>query len=329
MLVLVAGVFGALVIFAATKRDAPAPDAPPPAVTPTPATVRPTPEPADPMGEEEAARVRLESERRGRVLFEAKAEQERRERELGAKQRDRARLESALDEARRQLDRGDPDAALEALTVDVRSLAEAAGKGSVVRGALSERAAAIRVDEGRRSRVDQALARVTLAIDEEKFLTASQLLEEARSLDPRSGRVKLVAERLRRAENAPPETRYPLRCSSCSADLGASISFPPGRDPGDRLRGYFCEACAPAQAAARADAERSREEARSLEVLDQALAVVAEGRGPEELRARVRAKLDEALGLGALRARVVGVEEAAAKLVEAAGEVAAEKPIAP
>lgn len=126
--------------------------------------------------------------------------------------------------------------------------------------------------------------------------------------------------------SAGPEDVYALRCSSCSAELGATISFPTGRDPGDRLRGYYCEACAPAQADARAVAERAREEARSLEVLDQALAVVAEGRGPDQVRARVRAKLDEALGLGALRARVVGVETAAAKLIEAAGEVAESEP---
>lgn len=120
------------------------------------------------------------------------------------------------------------------------------------------------------------------------------------------------------AEKARPDDVYVLRCSACAASLGSTVSFPRGRDPGDRLSGYYCEACAPAQAEARAGVAKAREEARSLEILDRAADVLAAGLGPEDVRARLRAKLEAALGVGALRDRIDNAERLAAAAMAAA-----------
>ena len=127
------------------------------------------------------------------------------------------------------------------------------------------------------------------------------------------------------SEKARPDDVYPLRCSTCSADLGASISFPSGRDPGDRLSGYYCEACAPAQAEARAVVAKAREEARSLELLERAADVLAAGLGPEDVRARLREKLEAALGVGALRDRIDNAERLASAAMTVADEKAKAK----
>jgi hypothetical protein len=120
---------------------------------------------------------------------------------------------------------------------------------------------------------------------------------------------------------ARPDDVYPLRCSTCSADLGASIAFPSGRDPCDRLAGYYCEACAPARAEARTVESKAREEARALELLEKAADVLAAGLGPEDVRARLREKLELALGVGSLRDRIDNAE----RLATAAMVVADEK----
>lgn len=114
---------------------------------------------------------------------------------------------------------------------------------------------------------------------------------------------------------------YVLRCSTCASELGATVSFPSGRDPGDRLSGYYCDACAPSQLEARAVVAKAREEARSLEFLERAADVLAAGLGPEDVRARLREKLDLALGVGALRDRIDNAE----RLASAAMTVADEK----
>lgn len=122
-----------------------------------------------------------------------------------------------------------------------------------------------------------------------------------------------------------PDDVYVLRCSTCSAALGATVSFPAGRDPGERLSGYYCEACAPAHAEARAVVAKAREEARSLELLEKAADVLAAGLGPEDVRARLREKLELALGVGALRDRIDNAERLASAAMAVADEKARAK----